>query len=60
MKQKEKKQCPTCNGKKNIGGVCECNTEWRGTQKGDDWEECQCTPEEECPGCGGTGYVEED
>ena len=60
MTQEGKKQCPTCNGKKVIGGVCECSTEWRGTQKEDEWEDCQCTPEEECPNCGGAGYVDAD
>ena len=58
MSEEGKKQCPTCNGKKVIGGVCECSTEWRGNQTGDDWEECQCTPEEECPTCQGTGSVD--
>ncbi|MBE9520524.1 MAG: hypothetical protein IME97_05285, partial [Proteobacteria bacterium] len=46
--------------KKVIGGVCECSSEWRGTQTGDEWEECRCTPEEECPNCNGTGSVEAD
>ena len=56
---KEKKICPTCQGKKTIQGVCECSSEWRGNLRADGgWDECQCTPEQECPTCGGTGYVE--
>ena len=35
--QKTKKECPECCGEKNIPGVCECASEWRGTQIG---EEC--------------------
>jgi hypothetical protein len=27
--EKENKVCPTCEGKKIIPGVCECNSEWR-------------------------------
>ena len=60
MTEEGKKQCSICNGKKVVGGVCECSTEWRGTQQGDEWEDCQCTPEEECPACQGTGYVDAD
>ncbi|MBU0729205.1 MAG: ankyrin [Proteobacteria bacterium] len=52
--------CPACRGEKIIHGVCECSTEWRGTQKGDDWEDCQCTPEQECKTCKGTGKVKSD
>lgn len=53
----ETKICERCNGKKVVSGQCECAMEWRGTQKGDQWEDCQCTPEEECPACHGTGYI---
>jgi hypothetical protein len=60
MTQETKKVCPTCQGKKVIEGVCECNMEWRGTQKGDEWEDCQCTPEQECATCSGTGFVDEN
>ena len=54
----EKDICPYCEGKKTIPGTCECSMEWRGTQQGDDWDDCQCTPEQSCPNCAGTGYVE--
>jgi len=57
MTAHEKKVCPLCQGKKTVAGVCSCNSEWRGTQRGDEWEDCQCTPEQECPTCHGTGYV---
>jgi len=57
MTDNNQKICPTCQGKKVIDGVCECSSEWRGTQNGDDWEDCQCTPEQECPQCKGSGYV---
>lgn len=53
-----KKTCSTCQGKKVIAGVCECSSEWRGNQAGADWQECQCTPEQECPTCHGSGYEE--
>lgn len=55
-----KKICSTCQGKKVIKGICECAMEWRGTQKENEWEDCQCTPELECPTCQGTGFVETD
>lgn len=54
----QKKTCPTCHGEKVIAGVCECDAEWRGTQVDDEWQECQCTPEQKCQACNGTGYVE--
>ncbi|MEN8135988.1 MAG: ankyrin [Thermodesulfobacteriota bacterium] len=54
----DKKICPTCEGKKVVEGVCECNMEWRGTQQGDDWQDCQCTPELPCKACSGTGFVD--
>jgi hypothetical protein len=34
--------------------------EWRGSQKDEDWVDCQCTDEEICPVCHGAGYVTED
>ena len=57
--QKTKKECPECCGKKNIPGVCECASEWRGTQIGEEWNDCQCTPDITCPTCNGKGYIEE-
>jgi len=57
--QKTKKECPECCGKKNIPGVCECASEWRGTQIGEEWNDCQCTPDIICPTCNGRGYIEE-
>lgn len=58
---KEKKEiCPVCQGKKVVAGTCECNSEWRGTQKGDDWEDCRCAPEQQCVMCGGTGTIDSD
>lgn len=58
MKQKKDTICPTCQGSKVLAGTCECNMEWRGTQNGDNWEDCQCTPDIECSTCQGTGQVE--
>jgi hypothetical protein len=58
MSQENKKICPTCQGKKVVQGTCECDVEWRGTQRGDEWEDCQCTPEVVCPVCHGKGFVE--
>ena len=55
--QESTKLCPICQGKKMIPGVCECDMEWRGNKTGDDWEDCQCTPDADCPTCQGTGYV---
>jgi hypothetical protein len=52
----KRETCPTCDGNKVIAGVCECSSEWRGTQEGDEWQECQCTPDQECPACKGSGY----
>lgn len=57
MTQENTSICPTCAGKKVIPGRCECSMEWRGTQKGDNWEDCQCTPEVRCPTCHGTGFI---
>lgn len=52
-----RKECPTCNGQKTIPGVCTCDTEWRGNQQGDKWDDCQCTPAQVCPLCHGTGLA---
>lgn len=55
----KRKICPTCQGKKSIKGFCQCSSEWRGSpQPGDSggWDDCQCTPEQPCPACCGTGY----
>lgn len=57
--EKTRKECPQCCGEKVIAGVCECSSEWRGTESDDGWDDCQCTPEITCPACGGKGYVEE-
>lgn len=58
MTEKEKKICPECEGRKVVEGVCTCDMEWRGTQSGDDWEDCQCSQEVKCPLCNGKGYVD--
>ena len=60
MTESNKKVCPVCQGKKVVPGTCECNSEWRGSQVGDEWSDCQCVPEQECPTCNGTGYVEDN
>ena len=57
MADKNISVCTTCQGKKVIVGVCECNMEWRGTQEGDDWQDCLCTPEIECATCNGEGNI---
>ena len=54
----EKNICPECDGKKVLSGTCTCDMEWRGTQQGEDWDDCQCTQETECPVCNGTGFVD--
>ncbi len=53
----EQKVCPECAGEKKIGGTCECNMEWRGNQQGDDWEDCLCSKEVDCPVCNGAGFI---
>lgn len=58
MNEKEKKICPECKGKKVIPGKCNCDMEWRGNQLDDEWNDCKCSREEECPICHGTGYVD--
>ena len=60
MENETNKICPVCQGKKVVQGICECNMEWRGTQTGDNWEDCQCTPEEVCVSCHGTGVETPD
>lgn len=57
MTEENKKQCPTCMGEGIIPGVCETSQEWCGSG---DQEDMQCTPDEKCPTCSGTGYVIED
>ena len=57
MTEEKRTQCPTCQGKKIIEGVCETSSEWSGT--GDDaHDDMQCTPDQVCPTCNGKGYVE--
>ncbi len=53
------KECPMCMGKKVIPGTCVCDMEWRGN-RGDEeeWEDCQCAREQQCPVCHGTGLIE--
>ncbi|MDH5298093.1 MAG: ankyrin [Desulfobulbaceae bacterium] len=58
MTDKNQKPCPTCQGKKVIDGRCECSMEWRGTKQDDQWEDCQCSPEQPCPTCQGRGQVD--
>ena len=58
MSEDKKQLCTACAGKKVLKGECVCDMEWRGSGKGDDWEECQCTPDWECTVCSGTGYVD--
>ena len=58
MGQNEQQLCPECKGKKVIPGTCTCDMEWRGTQQGEDWEDCQCTQDELCPVCKGKGYID--
>jgi len=60
MAEENNEICTTCNGKKVIEGVCQCSMEWRGTQGDDGWQDCQCTPEQTCPTCHGTGVVRAD
>jgi len=55
--QKTTRECPECHGRKTIPGACVCDSEWRGTQDGDDWNECQCEAEQPCPTCKGTGVI---
>ncbi len=56
MTEEKRTPCPTCQGKKIIPGVCETSSEWSGTS--DDADDMQCTPDQECPTCKGTGYQE--
>ena len=54
----KKEPCPTCKGEKVIAGVCECSSEWHGIKVGEEGQDCQCTPEEKCPTCNGSGYAD--
>ena len=54
MAKEIRTQCPTCMGMKIIKGVCETSQEWSGSADNDEME---CTPDEICPTCNGTGYV---
>ena len=58
MAPETKNICPTCQGKKVLEGVCECDSEWRGSKGDEGWDDCQCTPEQVCTTCQGTGSVE--
>jgi hypothetical protein len=58
MEKQTKTICPTCQGQKVIEGICQCSSEWRGTEDENGWEDCHCTPELECPACHGTGFEE--
>lgn len=60
MSDQSGKICPTCNGAKVIPGTCVCNSEWRGNEIGDSWDECRCEKEVQCPTCGGTGYISDN
>ncbi len=55
---KSKITCTRCNGKKIIEGNCECNMEWRSSGDNDYWDDCKCDPDQECPECKGTGFIE--
>ncbi len=60
MTTEEKNVCPTCQGKKIIEGVCEGSSEWSGAGGGDDFvDDMQCTVDQPCPTCKGTGVVEQ-
>lgn len=52
-----KKTCPDCKGKKIIVGNCECNMEWRTTDRQDEMDDCICEPDQECQTCEGTGFI---
>lgn len=58
MEEQKNKVCPECHGRKVISGQCTCDMEWRGTQRDQEWDDCQCSREEQCPICQGKGYVE--
>ena len=54
-----KKICPMCNGKKLVKGQCECDMEWRSSDGENNLEDCKCEPDQECPACKGTGFIDE-
>ena len=49
--------CPTCGGTKILTGFCECGSEWRGTARPDETDDCRCAPAVRCPTCRGTGLA---
>lgn len=53
-------ECPGCHGKKTVAGNCVCDMEWRGSQKGESWDDCLCAEEEICPTCNGSGLVSDN
>lgn len=54
---KKEQPCPRCHGKGTITGTCVCDSEWRGSQSGEAWEDCRCERELPCPVCQGTGQI---
>ncbi len=60
MAEKKQKECPMCRGEKTLPGTCVCDSEWRGTQTEEDWNDCQCNPDIECTLCHGTGFILEE
>jgi hypothetical protein len=58
MAETDKKECPECKGAKIVPGNCVCDMEWRGNKVDDEeMDDCQCSPEQPCPECGGSGYL---
>ncbi len=53
------KICPTCNGKGILVGNCECNAEWRTNDPDERTDDCICEPDQKCPDCNGTGFIQE-
>jgi DNA-directed RNA polymerase subunit RPC12/RpoP len=56
MSEETRNACPTCQGKIIIEGVCEVSSEWHGVNNEDFVDDMQCTPDQECPTCKGTGF----
>jgi RecJ-like exonuclease len=59
MVEPGKKVCPECKGKGKVAGQCVCDSEWRGSQQGEEWQDCACARDETCPLCRGKGVVDE-